>query len=655
MPLMLFPRRGPIVISVALATAHVAVVLIAHPGWQTTVVVTMGIAALSICVAAAALMSPGRRLARQTDEVIDRVDAEEHEVLRARILSDAHTESIRLLHDTVVNTLGALAREEVGRQPPASVRRRCRRDVEQVTALLDPQAREAHSAKRFFELDGLGLLPVRLEGMGLLELRRHEALLPAPVAHALRGCLVEAARNATKHSGAEHLVLTTRRVDHDLVVEARDDGVGFDGEPIPGRGLAESVFARARDHGIRVRLATAPGRGTALEFRYALDQQDGGLPQRVVSADAVIDGLRRRLCWTWAIAILGAGLLRALATTVDRFPDPLVVVGASVVLSLLAWLATRRGRQLPGWLTVVILLTCPLVGLVALHAVDFGRTSPYLFDGLTLTPLLVLLLVLRRKMTSFAVALALLVLIVPGSAWLHPELEAPDVQMQAVMMAAPMGVLLAWIIWYSQIGVVGRTLARGRQRSWEAHQKLAARAAAESARARWNAASLEPALEVLRGVAAGTLTPGDPEVRKRCADEERQLRETISLRPHPGSMSNDLALALAIARSRSVRFRLQPGAAEPADLRATRAFGRLAVVCVGDAAPDSEVILSVIDGGGAPRLFIVGDGLRVTRADDLPAIPGCHVRVEALGPQTLLEATWHDPASSTAGADAVRS
>jgi signal transduction histidine kinase len=50
----------------------------------------------------------------------------------------------------------------------------------------------------------------------------------------------EALANAVKHSGAKNLRVSLKRVDHDVTVSIRDDGVGFD---------VKLARARARDAG----------------------------------------------------------------------------------------------------------------------------------------------------------------------------------------------------------------------------------------------------------------------------------------------------------------------------------------------------------------------------------------------------------------------
>ncbi len=80
----------------------------------------------------------------------------------------------------------------------------------------------------------------------------------------------EAAWNAAKHSGAEKLLLETRREGDDFVLRLRDDGRGFDtGKETDGYGL-RSMRSRAEEAGARLDVASEPGGGTTVELRFAL-------------------------------------------------------------------------------------------------------------------------------------------------------------------------------------------------------------------------------------------------------------------------------------------------------------------------------------------------------------------------------------------------
>ena len=79
---------------------------------------------------------------------------------------------------------------------------------------------------------------------------------------------VEAAWNAAKHSGAENLLLQTRREGDDFVLRLSDDGRGFDpGRKTGGYGMI-SMISRAEEAGARLEIVSEPGNGTTVELRF---------------------------------------------------------------------------------------------------------------------------------------------------------------------------------------------------------------------------------------------------------------------------------------------------------------------------------------------------------------------------------------------------
>jgi two-component system sensor histidine kinase UhpB len=80
----------------------------------------------------------------------------------------------------------------------------------------------------------------------------------------------EALANAVKHSGAKHLHVCLRRVDHDVMVVVRDDGVGFDVQLARARAMdAGSVGLltmreRAGLAGGVLKIESSPGHGTSV-------------------------------------------------------------------------------------------------------------------------------------------------------------------------------------------------------------------------------------------------------------------------------------------------------------------------------------------------------------------------------------------------------
>jgi signal transduction histidine kinase len=89
--------------------------------------------------------------------------------------------------------------------------------------------------------------------------------MPAARAECLVRIACEAVGNASRHSGEQRITLTLDRAGEGVRLQVRDRGYGFDPDaPTTGFGLV-SMRERARAVGGRLRIDSAPGRGTVVE------------------------------------------------------------------------------------------------------------------------------------------------------------------------------------------------------------------------------------------------------------------------------------------------------------------------------------------------------------------------------------------------------
>jgi signal transduction histidine kinase len=239
---------------------------------------------LLLAIASAATF--GRRMLKRraiaADTALAQADQDAHEQY---VLLSRHTdrrEHERVLHDTVLNTLTALAR---GGGSGGDVVSRCGQDVKLIEATLaDPD--DADGARAAWP-DG-GLLSMIEEVAGQLGSRGLDVHVTAlggaaapggpasavrpraarALAHAVREALV----NVASHAGTgEAWVEISPGADSGLLVTVRDEGAGFDPARVtPGRlGLRRSVVERVTDHGGQVSIRSAPGEGTVVCLRWA--------------------------------------------------------------------------------------------------------------------------------------------------------------------------------------------------------------------------------------------------------------------------------------------------------------------------------------------------------------------------------------------------
>ena len=202
----------------------------------------------------------------------DRVASEQYVILSRNIERREHE---RLLHDTVLNTLTALARAGPG--DAAGVVSRCRRDVALIEAALnDPD--DADRATGHSRGDMTGRVRAVAAEMRARGLTVHVAAdaspgpdVPAPVAAAIANAVREALSNVAAHAGTgEAWVEVSLPAPGRLNVTVRDRGAGFDPADIDRTrlGLRRSIAERMADCGGQASIWSAPGQGTVASLSW---------------------------------------------------------------------------------------------------------------------------------------------------------------------------------------------------------------------------------------------------------------------------------------------------------------------------------------------------------------------------------------------------
>jgi signal transduction histidine kinase len=226
------------------------------------------------------------RRAEAADATLDaaaHAAGEQYAVLARNIERREHE---RLLHDTVLNTLTALARAAA--DDPAVVVSRCRQDVALMEDALGEQGDPAADAKRgpgdlagevravVTDMRGRGLtVHVDIDGEGV------SVVVPAPVTAAIANATREALSNVAEHAGTGEawvlVRLTAPAGDADvpgrLAVTVRDRGAGFDLNRVdPARlGLRRSIAERTAECGGQATVWSAPGQGAVVRMSWPAD------------------------------------------------------------------------------------------------------------------------------------------------------------------------------------------------------------------------------------------------------------------------------------------------------------------------------------------------------------------------------------------------
>lgn len=153
---------GPlgIVASVAITAALGAAIAWLVPVWGPPIAVSTVIALLSILAAMRFGLARLFGVATAADAAAERTaDAQRRARLAGRVSAQMAEES-RVLHDTAINTLGAVANGGAGTADAEKVRIQCGRDVSLLESLRDDPSRMASSSlAAIFEQPGLPTVP----------------------------------------------------------------------------------------------------------------------------------------------------------------------------------------------------------------------------------------------------------------------------------------------------------------------------------------------------------------------------------------------------------------------------------------------------------------------------------------------------------------
>jgi signal transduction histidine kinase len=291
---------APAALSVPLALASPAAYWVGAEQMMGTNSRTMTVAALLLVMVAGVHIYSRRQLysrAAAADAALDEADqaASEQYVILSRNIEQREHE--RLLHDTVLNTLTALAR--AGRDDVVEVVGRCRQDVALIESVLsDPADLDADPGRPYGDLvSGVQAVAAEMRARGLrvhIDIDGREApAVPVPVATAISNAVREALSNVAAHAGTEEAWVevspapdgNAQAAGHLLVI-VRDRGTGFDPARVDQTrlGLRRSIAERMADCSGYASIWSMPGQGTAVYMSWPAPAEPG----RAALADRIL-------------------------------------------------------------------------------------------------------------------------------------------------------------------------------------------------------------------------------------------------------------------------------------------------------------------------------------------------------------------------------
>jgi hypothetical protein len=652
----LVPRRSiPLVVVPEVVIS--ACLLVALPQWKLDLPLTILVTQTTILIVIRVGLRGLFRFGQQTDDETASAERATRDLGMVQSASRKIAEDARILHDTAINTLGAIANGGAGVADRDQVREQCARDVAQLEALRSSNNRTDMGRPSLRSLFGIPGLPIRRVGLDDGEIEQLEGFLADTVISALVGAAGEAVKNAAKHSGADRVSIGLAREGATLRLIIGDDGRGFDGGYPSERGLANSIFARAHDNGIEAALETLPGKGTEVTLSVPIPAvpvatSDRGATLALPSADVAIDvedavaGFHERAASLWGAGVTVVSIVLTIMGGIDGF----LILGPMIAVMVASWMAARiarsRSSRTGPWamaLTAALVAGAPVVFTLSAAAVGFGSDAAVHWQALAATGPFVLFLSLRPPRGLFLAVGAWLVVIVSLAVGTLGR-DANGAAIVVVAGCVGAGFSLAWNQFQNIIARVGDRAAGAQRQTFEARLMSDMQTAAQATYTRWLDAGLEEAISLLRRIASAELSPDAEETRLACDGEEEYLRQLILVSPELIHLGHGVMPAIAAARARGVHFTVRLGDSDAASESTADEVSALMLGAIAASPRESSLTATV---------FPVQDGLQVTLLGLYPYLEaisrevaessGAQVHHERFGSQELLQLKFNQP------------
>lgn len=478
---------------------------------------------------------------RRVEALAETVDDATRLSERASRAAQARAAVDRRIHETVLNTLAAIAN---GGASSEQLRRECRRDLEQMQLGFMPQAEQGLSAivRSAIHVAGEGEAFVAVDISKEVDLERGPA-------GALRDALVESLRNVHRHARARTVRITAHSDGVRAFVTVADDGVGMEVDVQERFGVRNSIRASLAAMGGSAEVISRPNEGTTVQLVAPLSLRPpavDGAPLRLPKRGRFIGRLG-----------LIASVITVCVLLPWTYPGPsagfmqvmLPMTAFTCVCVCVAYPASRRVLLPLSWLAVALGL---VLVLVAASQVDGCATAPIASSVIAavMSSLFLIFIEVGRGLAPkvaalliFVTACLVLVFLVPG------ECRNGSATILVILLMFVLG--LWWIFHMTLTAVTAQEQARREAVAQLLEDEVQLTEFLES-RAAWEKVT-GTTKEVLAAIADGTVDPSDLFVRQRARIEQSQLRAKLGGQQVAGLWQAVLDAADAAAqRSRTV-------------------------------------------------------------------------------------------------------
>ena len=418
--------------------------------WTTTDDYLLGTA---MSLAAIAFVEALEIAIRRAAEVDARLAAQQSALHRQWSEKRAATAAGRVLHDDVLVALRMLQEPDSDR---ADVVDACRRAVHSVQTLADAGTLTAVGT----QLDPMGSSDEHAGIADLVERMTADAPIPVvlDVADAsptstvdrqrravVRRAVLEAVRNAARHSGEAEVTMRVVGYEDRLKVEIVDRGSGRPETFVPGYGIRHSIFDPVEEIGGRVKFRTTEGGGTTVRIEVPRElpparadlSRSFDLTQRATRGSLPL----RTIVWPVGLAWGYLSVRYSMA-----WPEPWKSLLLAAACALTTILLGRRMEQRAPAAELVVLVTAllALLTILGLTVAPVGALLDYRswFIGWVGVPMMLLVILLPRRIGALVIASQVVVVL---AGWvLRPELSGGALPLGSInaVVTAPMATLV---------------------------------------------------------------------------------------------------------------------------------------------------------------------------------------------------------------------
>lgn len=620
----------PAVILGAVLTS--TLILVFLPEWGMELPIAVIFTQVSIIVAVRIGILPLLTLAEKADVEEAASERATHRAVVTHRVSAQMAEEARVLHDSAINTLGAIANGGAGTSDVRLVREQCERDVSILDTLRNTRSTSEPVVVRLHDIfreSNHFIIRHGLDDDAIdLLMERFEAGVVAGVLGATR----EAVTNAMKHSGAASADVTISTDGAWLSVEVRDDGIGFNGKTPHDRGVANSIMARGGATGFTANLRTLPGKGTTVTLRLDLshsEQNSRSQPPLVANmdVDSIVTGIHHRSGFLWSLGVTVVSVLLTVAGGRNHYFAlyPMIGIMAATWAVSTVWLQYLSRT----WMYLALTAATICVFILSAAATSFGSDGAVHWQALAATGPFILLLALRpsRKLMILASIVCLLGVSMTAVVALLGSVNAAGI----VVVAGCVGLTfsIVWSGFQRTVSALSVESAVAQRRAFQSRISADAEEAAQGTYRRWVDAGLDSAAALLRGIARAEKHPNDAETQRICSEEEAYLRQLVLVGPDLVHLGRALVPTLRHAKEMGIPYTLRLGDRDAPDERSASAAATIILHVFTVNKPNENVAVSV---------YPVQDGLQLTITGPLLDTATVHTLLGDIAAKTTVQA-----------------